>query len=239
MFRTKKFFVVTAELVISATLGCVALALSLPSYMPWTIAFFWMTAFASATQDIAADGVYIASMSPREQALFAGVQGVAWNIGRIIASGLLVSFTGKLHDDHAFSWHQAWMAVMAVLALIMVVSAAWHTKNLPTGGKAADAPVDLAGAARVFADAFATFFKRGDRGNDRSPSSIDSAKPHREDWPAFFLPSMIPSGGLPSQQHGSGPIWHLRHLGVHPRRVAGWTLFRKRCAARCFSSCSD
>src|SRR6185436_20096981 len=83
MYRTKKFFVIAAELVIVVTLGCVALALSLPSFMPWTIAFFWMTAFASATQDIAADGVYISSMSRRDQALYAGVQGVAWNIGRI------------------------------------------------------------------------------------------------------------------------------------------------------------
>lgn len=160
MFRTKKFFVITAELVIAVTLGCVAMALSLPSYMPWTIAFFWMTAFASATQDIAADGVYIASMSRREQALYAGVQGVAWNIGRIIASGLLVSFTGKLHDDVGLGWHEAWMIVMAILAAIMVASAVWHSKNLPIGGKAAEAPRNMAEAARVFADAFATFFKK-------------------------------------------------------------------------------
>jgi PAT family beta-lactamase induction signal transducer AmpG len=160
MFRTKKFFVITAELIIAVTLGCVAMALSLPSYMPWTIAFFWMTAFASATQDIAADGVYIASMAPRQQALYAGVQGVAWNIGRILASGLLVSFTGKLHDDLALGWHEAWMFVMAILAVIMVASAAWHSRSLPTGGKAAEAPTDLAQAVRVFTDAFATFFKK-------------------------------------------------------------------------------
>lgn len=160
MFRTKKFFVVAAELVIAVTLGCVALALSLPSYMPWTIAFLWMTAFASATQDIAADGVYIASMSRRDQALYAGVQGVAWNIGRIIASGLLVSFTGKLHDEVGLGWQQSWIVVMAILALIMVASAGWHGKNLPSGGEAATAPTDIAGAARVFADAFASFFKK-------------------------------------------------------------------------------
>ena len=160
MFRTKKFFVIAAELVIAVTLGCVALALSLPSYMPWTIAFFWMTAFASATQDIAADGVYISSMSRRDQALYAGVQGVAWNIGRIVASGLLVSFTGKLHDDLGLRWTEAWMIVMAILAAIMVGSAGWHGKNLPTGTKAAEVPSDLAGASRVFADAFATFFRK-------------------------------------------------------------------------------
>ena len=160
MFRTKKFFVLAAELVIAGTLGCVALALTLPGYMPWTIAFFWMTAFASATQDIAADGVYITSMGRREQALYAGVQGVAWNVGRIIASGLLVSFTGKLHDDLHLGWPAAWMVVMTILAAIMVASAGWHAKNLPPGAKAAETPANLAGAARVFGDAFATFFKK-------------------------------------------------------------------------------
>ncbi|HMJ50876.1 MAG TPA: MFS transporter [Polyangiaceae bacterium] len=160
MFRTKKFFVVTAEIVIAVTLGCVAMSLSLPHYMPWTIAFLWMTAFASATQDIAADGVYIASMSRRQQALYAGVQGVAWNIGRIIASGLLVSFTGKLHDDLGLGWHQAWMVVMAILAAIMIASAGWHGKVLPSGGNAAEAPTDIGEAARVFVDAFASFFKK-------------------------------------------------------------------------------
>jgi len=160
MFRTKKFFVIAAELIIAVTLGCVAMALSLPNYMPWTLAFFWMTAFASATQDIAADGVYISSMSRRDQALYAGVQGVAWNIGRIVASGLLVSFTGKLHDDLGLRWSQAWMVIMAMLAVVMAASAAWHRKNLPPGTKAAEVPVDLAGAFRVFGDAFATFFRK-------------------------------------------------------------------------------
>jgi PAT family beta-lactamase induction signal transducer AmpG len=93
------------------------------------------------------------------------VQGVAWNIGRIIASGLLVSFTGQLHDDLGLAWHQAWMVVMAVLALIMVVSAIWHKKHLPPGERAAEAPVDVGEAARVFRRAFATFFeKKGIRG---------------------------------------------------------------------------
>src|ERR1041384_4486316 len=96
------------------SLGCLALALPLPGSMPLTLALFWVTGFASATQDIAADGVYIASMSRKEQASYAGIQGFCWNIGRIIAAGVLVSFTGTLHDEKGLSWPRAWMVVMVI-----------------------------------------------------------------------------------------------------------------------------
>jgi PAT family beta-lactamase induction signal transducer AmpG len=183
MFRTKKFFVLSMELVMMVTLGAVALALPLPSYLTWTLVFLWITGFASATQDIAADGVYISSMSHREQAVYVGIQGVFWNLGRIIATGLLVTFTGLLHGRMGLSWPRSWMVVMGILALIMGLAFAWHRKVLPSGGgvgglggaerppaqraseglipeRAKDGPRSLGGAARTFVDAFATFFTK-------------------------------------------------------------------------------
>jgi PAT family beta-lactamase induction signal transducer AmpG len=160
MFRTKKFFVLAMELAMMVTLGAVALSLSLPSYLTWTLVFLWITGFASATQDIAADGVYISSMSHKEQAMYVGVQGVFWNLGRVIATGLLVTFTGMLHDRMGLAWPRAWMVVMAILAAIMGLAFVWHVKLLPSGGQAADAPSSLAAAARTFVDAFATFFRK-------------------------------------------------------------------------------
>lgn len=159
MFRTKRWFVLVMELAMMVTLGCVALALPLPSYMPVTLAFFWITGFASATQDIAADGVYIGSTSAREQAVYVGVQGIFWNIGRIVASGLLVSFTGLLHA-RGMSWPQAWMIVFGVLAAVMGLSAVWHWRVLPAGGKTADAPASAREAAQTFGRAFSTFFAK-------------------------------------------------------------------------------
>jgi MFS transporter, PAT family, beta-lactamase induction signal transducer AmpG len=160
MFRTKKFFVLAMELVMAVTLGCVALVLRLPDPVVWTLVFFWITGFASATQDIAADGVYISSMTHKEQALYVGVQGIFWNLGRVIASGLLVTFTGKLHDEMGFAWAQAWAVVMGILAAVMALSFLWHFKLLPTGGKAADAPPSVAAAVGLFMDAFRSFFQK-------------------------------------------------------------------------------
>jgi len=157
MFRTKKFFVLSMELVMAATLGGVAASLPLPGYLRWTITLFWLTGFASATQDIAADGVYISAMSHRQQATYVGVQGVFWNFGRVLATGLLVSLTGSLHGM-GLSWARSWMAVMGVLSALMALSFAWHLRVLPSGGRAAG----LGGAERAsphaFLDAFASFF---------------------------------------------------------------------------------
>jgi PAT family beta-lactamase induction signal transducer AmpG len=160
MFRTKRFFVLAMELVMTVTFAAGALALGLPHWLTGTIALFWITGFASATQDIAADGVYISAMSHREQAAYVGVQGVFWNLGRIIATGLLVSLTGLLHGRMGLDWIQSWTLVMGALAVVMALSWMWHLRVLPTGGIAATAPPGLDGAVRTFKSAFTTFFAK-------------------------------------------------------------------------------
>ncbi len=165
MVRTKKSFVLGTELVMAATLAGVALSLPGPGYLRWTIAFLWLTGFASATQDIAADGVYIGSMSHREQAAYVGVQGVFWNFGRVVATGLLVSLSGTLHAKMGWSWPRSWMGVMGILSAIMLLSFAWHQRVLPAGeraarGPAADASAGAAAGLGTFAHAFTTFFRK-------------------------------------------------------------------------------
>ena len=160
MFRTKRSFVLGMELAMTGTLAAVALALSLPSFLTWTIVFFWMTGFASATQDIAADGVYIGSLTHREQARYVGIQGIFWNLGRILATGLLVSLTGVLHARMGLDWKHAWMIVLGALVAIMAACWAWHSRFLPRDGSAPDAPGSPADAFDAFRNAFSTFFAK-------------------------------------------------------------------------------
>src|SRR5262249_20044812 len=98
MFKTKRHWVIGTEFAMAISLACVALCLPLPSFMGLTLAFFWVTGFLSATQDIAADGAYMAVTTAKEQAAWVGVQGFCWNAGRIVASGLLVTLTGYLFE---------------------------------------------------------------------------------------------------------------------------------------------
>ena len=64
MYKTKKFFVVLMQFVIGLSLGLLALCLPLPGYFRYSVAFLALVAFCSSTHDIAADGLYIASLTP-------------------------------------------------------------------------------------------------------------------------------------------------------------------------------
>src|SRR4051812_45983810 len=149
MFGTKRTFVLATETAMAVTFGSLALALHVPHALAWSTALFWVIGFLSATQDVAADGVYITAMTHREQATYVGVQGVFWNLGRIIATGLLVTLTGLLHGRMGLDWVHSWMMVMVALAALLGLSAAWHGKVLPSGGRPADAPASLGGALRT------------------------------------------------------------------------------------------
>ena len=171
LFRTKKFFVLTMECAMVVTFACLALALRLPLYLPLPLGFFWLTGFASATQDIAGDGVYLTSSTAKEQALYIGVQGAFWNLGRVLVSGSLVSLTKVLFDWAAEgkpapasgphpAWFTAWMIVMLLIAGIMAAAAAYHYFMLPPGAKAPDAARGVAEALRTTGDAWASFFRK-------------------------------------------------------------------------------
>jgi MFS transporter, PAT family, beta-lactamase induction signal transducer AmpG len=131
LYGTKRTVVLAMELALAVSLGAVALALQAPSWLAITLALFWVTGFASATQDIAADGVYIAAMNPTQQAQYVGVQGIFWNAGRLIAAGVLVELTYTLHERVGLSWFTTWSAVMGALALMMLALYTAHLRTLP------------------------------------------------------------------------------------------------------------
>jgi PAT family beta-lactamase induction signal transducer AmpG len=165
MFRTKKFFVLFTEFAIAIGLGAIALSLPLGGWLPLTVALFWITAFLSATQDIAADGVYINSMTAQQQSKYIGVQGICWYAGKILATGLLVSVTGYLHSENGMglSWVQSWMVVMGVLGITMLLLSIWHRFVLPTGGNAVELNDSKSGfkhVAHEFGDVFVSYFRK-------------------------------------------------------------------------------
>src|SRR5690348_4221056 len=77
MFRTKKFWVLSMEIFLAVLLGVIAAVLPLPNYFKLIVGVLWVLAFASATQDICADGIYITALSPEDQAKWIGWQGAA------------------------------------------------------------------------------------------------------------------------------------------------------------------
>jgi LPXTG-motif cell wall-anchored protein len=72
LLRSKKLVIVAMQFTGAIGLGLIALALQLPVWFGLTIALLFVLAYASATHDIAADGLYMANLSDRQQAAYAG-----------------------------------------------------------------------------------------------------------------------------------------------------------------------
>jgi MFS transporter, PAT family, beta-lactamase induction signal transducer AmpG len=99
MLRTKRFWIVTMQLLIGAGLGGVALTIPLPDFFQYTLLFFWLLAFSSATHDIAADGFYMLGLSQYHQAWFVGVRSTFYRFAMITGQGLLVILAGSIESS--------------------------------------------------------------------------------------------------------------------------------------------
>jgi len=159
MYRTKKFFVLSMEILMAALLCAVAVALPLANYFQISIAILWVMAFASATQDICVDGVYITTLDAKAQAKFIGVQGVFWNVGRLFATAAVVWAAGSLKQDHGLSATAAWGCALGLAAGVLCVLAVYHWFILPTGS-ITERPKDLAQVGATFGDSVADFFRK-------------------------------------------------------------------------------
>lgn len=98
LFRTKRFWIITMQLIVGAGLGGIALTLPLPGFFKFTLAFFWLLAFSSATHDIAADGFYMLGLSQHEQAWFVGVRSTFYRLAMITGQGLLIILAGYIES---------------------------------------------------------------------------------------------------------------------------------------------
>lgn len=68
MYRTKKFFVDVTQLLSGLLFGIVALSLNFDYFFAISISTMAVIALSGATHDIACDGVYMAELSPEDQA---------------------------------------------------------------------------------------------------------------------------------------------------------------------------
>ncbi len=159
-YRTKRWWVISMQFTMMASLGLVAFCLPLDGFFRLSLAFFWITGFASATQDTVADGVFMTTMPLRDQARYAGLQGMCWNLGAVIASGLLVSLTGWLHNHQGLPWVQCWVIVVSAAALAMGAFGLWHLRVLPQGAPSSVQGGGVKGAYAAMRGSWISFFQK-------------------------------------------------------------------------------
>jgi len=119
LFRTKRHWILLMQIVIGAALACIAFTIPASGFFQYTLAFFWLMAFGSATHDTAADGFYMLGLSEHLQAAFLGVRTTFYRIAMIATQGGLVILAGFLEGsgyDIPRAWSIAFFAAAAVFA---------------------------------------------------------------------------------------------------------------------------
>ena len=168
IIRTKRWWIITMQALMSAAM------LLLPFLLPQatgealaasplffvTLALFWVTAIASATHDIAADGFYMHGLDSGTQAEFVGIRSTFYRLSSIFGQGVLVALAGFI-DNHTGDVHLAWKITLLVSAALFSAVTLYHTWSLPR--PASDAPSATTNAVDVvkeFGRTFLTFFQK-------------------------------------------------------------------------------
>ena len=94
ILKTKRYWIVIMQLLIGAGLAGIAFTIPVPHFFQFTLAFFWLLAFSSATHDIAADGFYMLGLSKHDQAFFVGIRSTFYRLAMLTGQGLLVILAG-------------------------------------------------------------------------------------------------------------------------------------------------
>ncbi|MCD8313079.1 MAG: MFS transporter [Bacteroidales bacterium] len=148
LYRTKKFFVVLTQLLSGLLFGIVAFSLRFDYFFAIAISTMAVVALSGATHDIACDGVYMAELSPADQAKYIGVQGAFYNIAKLVANGGLVYLAGMLAGHFGAvegastavnlpAYKHAWMLIYIVISLLLICFGLYHIRMLPCTQKPA------------------------------------------------------------------------------------------------------
>ena len=168
IIKSKRWWIVTMQILMTVAM------LALPCLLPQTtgeaivqtplffatLALFWVTAFASATHDIAADGFYMLGLDSGTQAEFVGIRSTFYRLSSIFGQGVLVALAGFL-DNHTGDVHMAWKVTLLASAALFACITIYHTWSLPRS--VSDQMSSSTTVKDIFNDfgrTFATFFKK-------------------------------------------------------------------------------
>lgn len=155
MAPSRKWLVVAFQFIGAAALAAVALALQLPAFFAAAIVVLAVVSLASASHDIACDGLYIASLKAKSRAVYAGWLGACFNGAKLFATGALLIVAGAL--EPRLGVVGAWCAVFLIAAAVMALLASYHVWALPDTRAASDA--QHSGVTGTLADVLASFFR--------------------------------------------------------------------------------
>ncbi|MFG6448613.1 MFS transporter [Roseateles sp. BYS180W] len=155
---SKKKVVVAMQFLGAGGLLGVALALQLPAWFGASIAVFFVLAYASATHDIACDGLYMASLDAKQQAAYVGWQGAFFNASKFLTMGGLLILAGYL--EQSIGVKPAWSAIFVALAVVLALLAAYNARALPDPRPSESERISVSQVGSTLAEVVLDFLKK-------------------------------------------------------------------------------
>ncbi len=173
IIKTKRWWITAMQILMSVAFALLAFTLPHPSpevisaggtpvsLFTVTLVIFWITAFASATHDIAADGFYMLALKPKDQSLFVGIRSTFYRLSSIFGQGVLVVIAGIL-ERRLGDVPEAWSMTLIASAVLFAAVTLWHTFRLPRPSEDSvrENGSTAKGIFKEFARTFATFFRK-------------------------------------------------------------------------------
>lgn len=159
IIKSKRWWILSMQTLMAVTVALIAISVKF-STLSVTLSLFVVTAFASATHDIAADGFYMLALDAHRQSAFVGIRNTFYRIAMVFGQGVLVVLAGVL-ERRLENIPLAWMTTLLVSATILALIVLCHFRTLPF--PAEDAVRNNSGAGdilRGFGESFSSFFTR-------------------------------------------------------------------------------
>ncbi len=160
IYKTKRWWVLTMQLLLASSLGGVAFTLNASFWFQGTMFFFFLMAFSSATHDIAADGFYMLELDSHDQAWFVGIRNTFYRIAVIFGQGILVPAAGMLQlmfrNQNAYTWSLVFYGLAGLFLAIWL----YHGMLMPKPETGEKEKMTAREVMHGVADMLLTFFKK-------------------------------------------------------------------------------
>lgn len=130
LIKTKRAWIIAMQGFISAGFAGIAFFIPTTHYVQFTLAFFWLLAFSSATHDIAADVFYMLGLNNKEQSFFVGLRNTFYRFASIFGQGVLVMLAGWL-ETLQNNVPLAWSITFYLMAGLFLALTIYHRFMLP------------------------------------------------------------------------------------------------------------
>ena len=142
IIKTKRWWIISMQILMSVSFVLIAFSLPSPpselissgqvsvSLFKIVLILFWITAFASATHDIAADGYYMLALKAHEQSIFVGIRSTFYRLSSIFGQGVLVVIAGVL-ETRTGNVPKAWFITLMLASLIFLTLTIFHLFIMP------------------------------------------------------------------------------------------------------------